>query len=119
VFQNINFFNNNKNVNNNKNLQIKQLFILYKFYLKLSKNKANLSFKDFFVSLRFFNSNFKHVSDSKTLLFLILVFLNKTNSVIFFNKLNTNHSYLFFGKNILNYYSNSNNEIIFNKFFFF
>jgi hypothetical protein len=26
---------------------------------------------------------------------------------------------LFFGKNILNYYSNSNNEIIFNKFFFF
>ncbi len=119
MFQNINFFNNNnKNVNNSKTLQVQQLFTLYKFYLKVNKNKPNLNFKDFFVLLKLFNSNFKHIGDSKTLLFLILLFLNKTNNTIFVEKLNNKDS-LFFGKNILNYYSNNNSDLILNKFSFF
>ena len=118
MFQNINFFTNNKNVNNSKNLQIQELFILYKIYLKVNKSKPNLNFKDFFILLKLFSSNFKYVGDLKTLLFLILLFLNKTNNTIFVEKLN-NKDGLLFGKNILNYYSNNNNDLILNKFSFF
>ena len=118
MFQNINFVKNNKNTSI-KSLSIQEQYVLYKFFLKLDNSKIGFTFKGFFISLKIFNKNFKHLGDLKTFLLILLLFLNKTNNLFYLKKLNNSNTYMLFGNSYLNYFPTNTNKNSFNRFSIF